>query len=263
MTALSLNHPAWNALWNELRRLPALAWVWLAFTLLMPIADWLGVSFAVLSTVGVLLHVGASLQAARHDWPWPRLLSVVAVTALLTWLAEFIGHTTGWPFGVYRYTEALQPQVWGVPALIPLAWLMMLIPSWAVTGALVHPRQRLTFAALSGLVFTAWDLYLDPQMVSRGLWLWAETQPVPGDYFGIPLVNFFGWWLVSGVVTWVCHPRDLALSARPLAMIYTLVWVLQVVGLGVFWGQPGPALFGFAAMGLWVALFWRRHTAPA
>lgn len=263
MTTLSLPHPALHAVWNELRQLPPLAWAWLGFTLLMPIADWLCAPFATLSTLGVLLHAGASLQAARRDWPWARLLSVLSVAAGFTWLAEFIGHTTGWPFGHYHYTEALQPQLLGVPLLIPLAWLMMLIPSWAVAGAVVSPQRRWAFAALSGLVFTAWDLYLDPQMVSRSLWLWAEVQPVPGDYFGIPLINFFGWWLVSTLVTAACHPHDLSASVRPLATLYTLVWLLQVVGLGVFWGQPGPALFGFAAMGVWVVIFWRRQNAPA
>jgi hypothetical protein len=34
---------------------------------------------------------------------------------------------------------------------------------------------------------------------------------------------------------------------------------LDAVGLGLFWGQPGPALTGFVGMGLWVVLFWRKE----
>jgi hypothetical protein len=46
-------------------------------------------------------------------------------------------------------------------------------------------------------------------------------------------------------------------------MIYTLTWILQVVGLGIFWGQPGPALIGFVAMGAWVILFWKDEAGQA
>ncbi|MBL8055303.1 MAG: carotenoid biosynthesis protein, partial [Anaerolineales bacterium] len=158
----------------------------------------------------------------------------------------------------YRYTDLLQPQVLGVPALIPLAWLMMLPPAWAVAAALVRPRERAPFALVAALAFTAWDLYLDPQMVARGLWVWAE----PGGYFGIPWVNFLGWLVTAFVITFVCGPADL--PARPLAVIYTLTWLLQAVGLGFFWGQPGPALAGFLGMGVFVVLFWRQaRSTPA
>jgi putative membrane protein len=146
----------------------------------------------------------------------------------------------------------LQPQLLGVPALIPLAWLMMLPPAWAVAAAVISPRERAPFALVAALAFTAWDLYLDPQMVTRGLWAWAE----PGGYFGIPWVNFLGWLVTAFIITYVCAPGDL--PARPLAVIYTLTWLLQAIGLGVFWGHPGPALAGFFAMGVFVVLFWRR-----
>jgi hypothetical protein len=35
-----------------------------------------------------------------------------------------------------------------------------------------------------------------------------------------------------------------------LLVIYGIVWILQAIGLAIFWGQPGPAAFGFVAMGL-------------
>jgi putative membrane protein len=244
--SLSLPHPFWRERWFY----PLSAW--LAFMVLMPVFDFVsaGRAYPALAGLGVLLQAGAVVSLLSGAWPRRRLLVTALVITMMTWLAEWIGHTTGLPFGDYTYSDVLQPQLLGVPLLIPLAWWMMLPPAWAVASAVVAPQKRLTFAAVAGLAFTAWDLYLDPQMVSRGLWLWAD----PGPYFGIPLLNFFGWWLVSALVTLACAP--VALPRRPLAMIYTLTWILQVVGLGVFWGQPGPALIGFVAMGAWVILFW-------
>ena len=236
----------------DLAPLPTLAW--LLFTIALPIVDALttGAVFPWLSSLGALLQLSAVLFILGRAWSLKQLVEVVGAAVPLTWLIEWLGSTTGFPFGVYRYTDALQPQVLGVPALIPLAWLMMLPAAWAVAGALVSPRERVVFAGVSALAFTAWDLYLDPQMVARGLWVWAE----PGGYFGIPWTNFLGWLVAAFVVTYVCAPRDL--PARPLAVVYTLTWLLQAIGLGLFWGQLGPALGGFLAMGVFVALFWRR-----
>jgi putative membrane protein len=133
----------------------------------------------------------------------------------------------------------------------------MLVPAWAVTESILRPlRERLgrlywpAFAALAGLAFSAWDLYLDPQMVARGLWVWQN----PGGYFGIPWSNYFGWWVSAALVTWLVRPGGL--PRFPLFVIYALTWVFQALGLGLFWGQPGPALAGFVGMGVFALLAW-------
>lgn len=223
--------------------------LWLLSMIALPIARWIwgdGVIPAA-STIGVILQCTAVLAVLRVAWGWGRLAIAFAIVAVLTWGAEWLGSTTGIPFGAYHYTGALQPHLSGVPLLIPLAWMMMLAPSWAAAQAILGlphtPRQRLQFAALVGLAMVAWDLYLDPQMVGWGFWVWEQ----PGAYFGIPLVNFVGWFIVAALVTLVVRPARVPLV--PLLLVYGIVWAFQAIGLAVFWGQVGPALFGFAAMG--------------
>jgi lycopene beta-cyclase len=104
---------------------------------------------------------------------------------------------------------------------------------------------------LVALGFTAWDLFLDPQMVGWGFWVWEGT----GAYFGIPLVNFLGWFLVSGLITWIANPREL--PSTPLGAVYATTWLLQSIGQAIFWAQPGPALVGFVAMGVMSFLAWK------
>jgi putative membrane protein len=140
---------------------------------------------------------------------------------------------------------------------------MMLAPAWAVSDAILgrrRDRQSIghtsLHAALAGLAFTAWDLYLDPQMVARGLWAWE----VPGGYFGIPWVNFLGWWLSATLLTLISRP--LQLPRRPLLVIYSLTWAFQAIGLGLFWGQPGPALAGLMGMGAFVVWAWYQEAKP-
>jgi putative membrane protein len=165
------------------------------------------------------------------------------------WVVEYIGSKTGFPFGRYHYSDRLQPQLGHVPLLIPVAWLMMLPPAWAIAET-IAPQHGLGFVVVSALAFTAWDLYLDPQMVRWRLWVWER----PGGYFGIPWVNYGGWILASGTMTAILRPGDLPLV--PLQLIYVITWLLQVIGLGVFWQQPAPALCGFLGMGSLVVWAW-------
>ncbi|MBN2148473.1 MAG: carotenoid biosynthesis protein [Anaerolineales bacterium] len=206
-------------------------------------------------TAGVAMQALAVLAILLRAWGWKRTLFIALGIALLGWLAEFIGSRTGFPFGAYHYTALLQPQVWGVPLVVPLAWLMMLPPAWGIAQAYLQDcpgertwRGRLAFIGLSALAFTAWDLFLDPQMISWGFWAWQN----PGGYFGIPWGNFLGWIMVSALITALLARRDLPLG--PLAAVYTITWALQSIGQAFFWGLPGPALVGFLVMGAIVFL---------
>ncbi len=238
--------------------------MWLGLWIMMPIALWLGDDeyFPALASLGVLAHLAASLSAVRISWTARRIIRCLAVIFVFTWLVEALGSATGIPFGAYDYTSRLPLRLIGVPLIIPLAWAMMLFPAWAVTESILAPYYlRLgrfygwIYAALAGAAFTAWDLYLDPQMVARGLWVWDS----PGGYFGIPWANYLGWWLSAVVLSLVLRPERLV--NLWLLIIYTLTWLFQAIGLGIFWGQPGPALVGFVIMGIFVLWSWRSYRA--
>ena len=226
----------------------ALLVVWVLAMISLPIQKWvLGENaLAVGISIGVLLQLMAVWSILVWAWGMRRAAVVTGIIVVLAWGMEYIGHTTGVPFGAYAYTDRLQPQIGGVPLLIPLAWLMMLPPAWVIARRIT--RNTLGFVLVSALAFTVWDLFLDPQMVGWNLWIW--DQPV--GYFGIPWMNFAGWLIAASLITLIS--RRLAtlsdLPSRPLIAIYAISWALETVGLLCFWGLPGPALVGGAAMGL-------------
>jgi lycopene beta-cyclase len=237
--------------------------LWVLTMLSLPILGWIlgedyllrGMSF------GVLMQASAVLIILYVAWGFTRTLKTFAIIAVLSYLAELLGSSTGFPFGKYSYTELLQPQIAGVPLLIPLAWLMMLPPAWAI-AKIIFPLSdfpfSILFSLLSALAFTAWDLFLDPQMVGWGFWVWDK----PGLYFGIPLSNYLGWIIVSAIITLVANPKDLPVG--PLALVYVLTWILQTIGQGIFWSQPGPAVVGFLGSGIFVLLaFWQSRQASS
>lgn len=232
--------------------------VWVLAMISVPILRWTWGEDAVIVglNAGVLLQIAAVLAVLWHAWGAKKTAVVLVTVPVIAWLSEFVGHNTGFPFGAYYYTERLQPQVGGVPILVPLAWLMMLPPAWAMASLILRGRQRRwVFAAVSALVFTAWDLFLDPQMVAWDLWRW--TEPGTFTYFGIPWINFAGWLLVSFVMTMVVSlvVGINRLPIMPLSLIYIVTWTLQSIGHLVFWGLPGSGIVGAVVMGavIWLA----------
>lgn len=222
---------------------------WVLAMISLPILRWtLGDAAIPLGVLlAVLLQASAVLTLLWQAWGARRTLRLAVLIGVLAWGVEAVGSSTGFPFGAYHYTKVLQPQVLGVPLVIPLAWLMMLPPAWAVARLITGRYGTLAFILISALAFTAWDLFLDPQMAAWGFWVWEQ----PGGYFGIPWVNFLGWLAASALLTAVARPTDLPLL--PLLLIYIITWALESIGLIAFWGLPGPGIVGFAAMGVMAA----------
>jgi uncharacterized membrane protein len=188
----------------------------------------------------------------------------MVATVAISWLAETLGMKGGWLFGIpYRYHSALQPVLpGGVPLFIPLAWFSLAgIPVLLLKGLRLarpdgaRPVHRLALkSALGALGMVACDLALDPVAVALGLWAWER----PGPYFGIPWLNFAGWWAVSFVIFLTGYGAtglDQADGSR-IPLRQDLAWgvaqggLLLLLGFGVVnWiGSPWPLLLSLAAM---------------
>jgi len=205
-----------------------------------------------MTALTVVLFLGASLAAAWNR-SGPRYALCLAGSAFLVGLvSEISGVHTGIPFSTYAYTDALQPQLAGVPIIIPLAWAMMAYPAWRI-GELIG-NTPLTRALVAAGALTAWDVGLDPQMVGLGIWVW----PNGGLYHGIPLVNFLGWFAVGFVLFgwWALverdrtHPGDDVLSDLLGPALFVWTWIGETVAHALFFEGYGVALASFLAMGV-------------
>ncbi len=50
------------------------------------------------------------------------------ITFTYSLIIEQIGFRTTWPFGAYEYSGSLGYQIFGVPLVVPFAWVMMAYP---------------------------------------------------------------------------------------------------------------------------------------
>ena len=238
------------------------------FSLFTPLTTLAGFVFA-------LLHAG------RREG-WRRALLLLASVFLISLFFESLGVATGLVYGPYHYTDKLGPKFLGlVPYLIPVAWFMMSYPSFVIADRLVpaawNPGKAntagagrwlrlLAVAGVGGLVMTAWDIVMDPVMVYNGHWVWE----VEGAYHGIPLQNFWGWWLTV-FCSYACY-LVIAPAAGPephpgfdrLAMTSYLVTALGMVLASLFGGAGELGLIGIFTMFPWViAGFLKTINPPA
>ena len=169
-------------------------------------------------------------------------------------LAETTGVHTGFPFGAYDYTGTLGPELLGVPVLVPLAWIMMAWPARAVARRLAGGSAWRT-PVVGAVALTAWDVFLDPQMVDAGYWTWSHPTPALPGVQGIPITNFAGWLLVSFLMLVVLNAALDRPSADPVNQVipitvYLWTYVTSVVANLFFWGRPPVAVVGGLIMGL-------------
>ncbi len=204
----------------------------------------------VLSTVVVVGSCTTTGANAVRRWGAPRAATAGAVTAIATTAVERIGTRTGFPFGRYTYTGSLQPQVAGVPAIVPLAWFAMGVPAresaHAALGEHSTPVRRVVLGAAA---LTAWDLFLDPQMVTEGYWVWARR----GLYRGIPLGNYIGWFVTGlGVMTAleVLLPPSEQPAGADGALLgeYAFMGVMETIGFARYFRDPTVAIVGGVGM---------------
>ena len=244
-------------------RLTWLPWLFTAAAILAQIAWPLtrGDARQFTTVVVVVLFAAAAVSHAgvhRGAW-WAAAYTGIAMVFGLA--VEVVGVHTGWPFSPYTYTDLLQPQVVTVPVVVPLAWTMMAYPALIVARTLVGRRSlRIVVGAFA---LSAWDLFLDPQMVGEGYWVWESDLPGLPGVETIPMVNYLGWFAVSLLLmSALTALPDAPVPLGVPAVLYGWTWLGGIIANAFFLGRPAVALWGGAVMAIVAVPFLLRATEP-
>lgn len=220
-------------------------------------------------SVHIILGALTMLAFGGYWLGWRRTLIFFGVTVPVSFAAELIGTTTGWPFGNYAYTDFLGYKLIGhVPFTIPLSWFYFGFASYLLANALVGSyiaRYRTVLTIVGGAyLLTVWDLALDPAMAHEDMtvrfWNWSES----GAYVGMPLQNFAGWAVTAMTFMAVSrllwrqdvrpseYPTWLPFGIYAANMLFAIVLALSV-GLWV------PAMLGVVLGLIPAAAAWHSH----
>ena len=189
---------------------------------------------------------------ALYAYGFRYFITYLLLTAAFAYTVELIGVRTGWPFGNYHYDPSLGYAFGGVPLVVPFAWMMLAHP---ILIAARRAAQGWVFL-YGGFALMAWDLFLDPQMVSAGRWIWETKKPAVPLEPMIPLSNAAGW-LFAGMglialLHWALPKERKKTGAKNTIADLFLLWTLfsGVVGNLFFFHRPGTALIGGVLFGL-------------
>jgi putative membrane protein len=215
--------------------------VWLFFVgimyLILTEAVWPWLKLPGLGNIGftVVFVLFALTHCLALEGP-RRTAAFFAISAVVSYGMEEIGVRTGRIYGAYHYSESLGTKLGHVPILIPLAWFMMIYPSWMVARAILRGIDQnsvignVARAVVAACVMTGWDTVMDPGMAAAGNWIWEKG----GAYFGVPVQNYFGWLLTTFLVYWIAgllwrRPGVRPASTRTFEALPVFVYALFAV----------------------------------
>ena len=219
--------------------------------------------------IKTILMMSFSLVHAWYVLGWKRALVFFAITAIASWGYEQVGVETGAVYGKYHYTDVLGAKLGHVPIIIPIAWFMMIYPSFIIanlitSGSISKNQNRISqiilLSMISAVVMTAWDMVIDPYLSgsTQKAWVWESE----GQYFGVPLQNFAGWMLTTFTIyfLYLLFARRMVSHSSPTKRIMVmpvLAYVIMMIS-NVVPGEPvalrfiGPVVMGIPfGIALW------------
>ena len=177
----------------------------------------------------------------------------VAVAALCgyAYAIEYVGVTTGLPYGEFYYGVDLGPVIGGVPLGLPVFFVPLVMNGYLLCLLLLGSRARSAAVRLPVVVacVVAMDLVLDPGAVALGFWVYPDGGPI----YGVPLSNYAGWVLSAAVAV---VALDVGFDRETLlARVESCPFVLDdLVSFVVLWGVINAWFGNWAAVAL-AALF--------
>jgi uncharacterized membrane protein len=183
----------------------------------------------------VFAFLAAFLFAAVINYGVRTTLIFAVIAWIVALICEWSSINNGFPFGLYHYVHATSGrEIWvaGVPFFDSLSFVFLSFASYSTALLLAAPlyrtgcdlrlldtwnlRRSLHVWILASIFMVMVDLVVDPLSVRGAQWFLGNLfwYDLPGPYFGVPITNFLGWFLVAAINIAVFQFVDLKLNAK-------------------------------------------------
>lgn len=177
------------------------------------VADWPSLlAGTLLLRPYVFIFLAIFFVLAGRDLGWRRASGWFGWGWAVAFAAEYASTRTGIPFGLYHYTgETAWRELFisNVPFFDPLSFPFLAYASYCLARWSLGQARGWAPAALTGVLMMLVDVVVDPLAVRGESWFLGRIfyYAEPGTYFGVPLSNFVGWflvgWAIAGGYLWV------------------------------------------------------------
>jgi uncharacterized membrane protein len=142
----------------------------------------------------------------HKDWS-REFLFFAAFAFVVGFGSEVMGVHTGFPFGNYSYGPVLGIQLWDVPLMIGINWLLLVYATAALASRFFN--HRLAAAVAGALLMVGIDFFIEPVAPLLDFWTWQNDL--------IPLSNYIGWFGVAFIIHLVYQLLPIA-KKNPVAL---------------------------------------------
>lgn len=142
-------------------------------------------------------------------------------TLMIGYWIEVLGINTGLVFGKYQYITTLGFEVFNVPLMIGVNWLIVAYCSGHILNKLAVPK--ILKVALAAALMTAFDYLVEPIAIRLDMWNWFGEVP--------PLSNYLGWFFTSFVIQLIYFYAPFK-KENPVAI---WLFALQTLFFGIQW----------------------------
>ena len=188
----------------------------------------------------VFVFLAVFLVLAGRDLGWRRAFGWLGWSWSVAFAAEYASTRIGIPFGLYHYTGETAGRelfISSVPFFGPLSFPFLAYASYCLARWALGQARGWVLAALTGVLMMLVDVVVDPLAVRGESWFLGRIfyYVEPGIYFGVPLSNFAGWflvgWAIVGGYLWADGRRPQALGS-PLGGV-GLYYGVVLLNLGI------------------------------
>lgn len=165
-----------------------------------------------------------------------RALLAIALISGLILVIQAAALEFTYPFGDFNFGDALGYKILGmVPWTIAFAYTPIVFATFWLSSKLTRRGFRVL---LSGLFLALINVVLDPALAFTGLRSWENGGP----FYGVPVINFGGWFLCGVLAAWILHKiwgRDEAVRRGMAYSGFAITWFWAGVNLGLKQWIPG------------------------
>lgn len=133
---------------------------------------------------------------------WGRTLLFLGLGFSIAYASEYSSIRNGFPYGMYHYVyENLQGElvVGGVPLWDSLSYSFLAYAAYEYADYFVGRGTGHASPFIAAILMALLDVVVDPLAARGERWFLGRIfyYPNGGEYFGVPLTNFGGWFLVA------------------------------------------------------------------
>ncbi len=201
--------------------------------------------FLLIYLLGCSLHLGVK-----------RALAFCITGYLIAWLSEYSSIHNSIPYGYYYYIEQTKgKELWvmGVPFFDSMSYVFLAYSSYSmaimITAPILRTRRIIYFletkkirnsiytTILGAIFFVYLDIIIDPVTLLGNQWFLGQIYGYPqkGIYFGVPISNFIGWFVVGFLLIYALQKIDSLLYRVSDWFGYKYPW-RYIIGPGLYLG---------------------------